>query len=150
MSRKYANDAERIRRNVAVDAGGCWIWSGDQTTTGYGRLHAHGRVHRAHRFAYEVFVGPVPGGLPLDHLCRKRACCNPEHLEPVTQHVNLRRSPDTITSINAAKTECVHGHPFDEANTYITPGGSRRCRACRNAACNANYHRKRAAGIHAA
>jgi hypothetical protein len=41
---------------------------------------------------------------------------------------------------NAAKTHCPRGHPYDDANTYISPRGSRICRKCRSEAQNARYH----------
>lgn len=141
--RKYANDQERILRNVLMDANGCWVWIGNRTPANYGRVNAYGRVWKAHRLSYEAFIGPIPGGLTLDHLCRNRPCVNPRHLDPVPPGVNTLRSPYTVPSINSTKTECPDGHPYDEANTYFAPNGSRRCRACRNKATSAHYHAHR-------
>jgi hypothetical protein len=59
----------------------CWIWLGGINTSGYGQ----------HVTVYERYVGPVPEGLELDHLCKNRLCVNPDHLEPVTRSENLRR-----------------------------------------------------------
>ena len=70
---------------------GCWLWLGATTDNGYGSFWADGRSHRAHRFAYAQFVGPIPSGLTLDHLCRNRICVNPKHLEPVTDRENILR-----------------------------------------------------------
>lgn len=108
--------------------GECWLWLASKTGSGYGQIGVDGsRALMAHRVAYELLVGPIPAGLHLDHLCRVPACVNPAHLEPVTPYENARRSPLT----GAGKTHCKRGHPFDEANTYVTPGGQRQCRTCR-------------------
>jgi hypothetical protein len=69
----------------------CWLWTGAKHEKGYGLLKVAGQMHRAHRFVYELLVGPIPEGLSLDHLCRVRNCVNPNHLEPVTTGENIRR-----------------------------------------------------------
>lgn len=83
--------AERLTAGVVVDADGCWIWQGAPAKTGYGRMSVGNQLQYVHRLSYEVHVGPVPEGLTIDHLCRVRLCCNPEHLEPVTRAENTRR-----------------------------------------------------------
>jgi hypothetical protein len=90
------------------------------------------RQRPAHRIAYELVVAPVPAELDLDHLCRVRRCVNPAHVEPATRQVNLLRGVGH-PAVNAAKTHCPKGHPFDDANTYHWEG-HRQCRACRFAA----------------
>lgn len=108
----------------------CWLWTGTSADGRYGRFHLLGRNYQAHRWAYEQLVGPIPEGLQLDHLCRVTLCVNPDHLEPVTGRVNTLRG-NTIQAANAAKTHCKHGHPFDEANTYIRASDNGRiCRTC--------------------
>lgn len=89
---------------------------------------------RAHRAVYETFVGDIPDGMVLDHLCRTPSCVNPDHLEPVPQGENLRRASTSTPSKNAAKTHCKNGHPFDEANTAYRYGGWRVCRQCQRMA----------------
>lgn len=107
--------------------GGCWLWTGKCDRGGYGRIWTAGRHRRVHRVAYEAWVGPIPEGLEIDHLCRVRNCVNPAHLEPVTQAENVRRQA------RSQKTECVNGHPYTPENTYLRPGkghGRRDCRTC--------------------
>lgn len=93
----------------------CWIWTEKRHPCGYGVVS---KV-LAHRLAYQMFRGPIPAGLQLDHVCRQRGCVNPAHLRPVTIRENVlapgSRSPQAV---NRAKTHCVRGHAFDEANTY--------------------------------
>ena len=108
----------------------CWIWRGTLGHDGYGRLSGWGgRIIQVHRYAYERFVGPIPAGLLLDHLCRIRACCNPAHLEAVTHKTNILRGVGG-GAVNARKTHCKHGHLLEGENLYLEPNGKRRCMAC--------------------
>jgi hypothetical protein len=107
--------------------GPCWIWIGSSNREGYGNFWAQtGRCVKAHRWAYEKLVGPIPEGLYIDHLCHRPGCVNPAHLEPVTNGENVRRGNHWARTI----THCPSGHPYDEANVYIERG-RRRCRTCR-------------------
>lgn len=109
----------------------CWTWTGQHNPGGYARFPIKRRQLMAHRWSYEHFVGPIPDGLTLDHLCRQPGCVNPDHLEPVTMAENTRRAPNQVTTINATKTHCIHGHEFAGWNLIISPtNGSRACRAC--------------------
>jgi hypothetical protein len=70
----------------------CRRWRGAATSRGYGLMRfSRSRLVRVHRFAYVAFVGPIPDGLELDHVCRNKLCCNPDHLEVVTHSENIRR-----------------------------------------------------------
>lgn len=130
MAPRYANDEDRITRNVLVDANSCWLWLGAKTDRGYGTLRRNGKNHRAHRFSYALYVGPIPEGMEIDHLCRVRHCVNPDHLEAVDHRTNMLRS-ENFTGQNARKDACPSGHPYDEANTYVVPStGRRMCRQC--------------------
>lgn len=121
----------------------CWMWTASRTRWGYGRFSDdERRVVCAHRWSYEYFIGPIPAGLTIDHLCRNPACVNPIHLEAVTMRVNNSRA-DTASTINARKTHCIHGHPFDPENTRIGKDGRRTCRSCeRVAACSYRQRKK--------
>lgn len=83
----------RFWKYVAKDAEtGCWNWTGG-TTKGYGSFTHPGRKKcYAHRYSWELHRGTIPDGLVIDHLCRNTRCVNPDHLEPVTQQENVRRS----------------------------------------------------------
>jgi len=120
---------ERIWKLTKRTPNGCWEWRGKIHRNGYGVVSVNNKQQRAHRVVYELLVEPIPGGLVLDHLCRNPPCVNPAHLEPVTQGENNLRgfSPP---SLNARKTHCLFGHPYDEANTYVNKHGWRACRTC--------------------
>ena len=65
---------------------GCWIWTGQISNTGYGRLTARDeqgrqRMQSAHFVSYEAFIGPVPQGMLVRQTCKNRLCFNPQHLE---------------------------------------------------------------------
>jgi len=122
---------ERFERKVDK-AGDCWLWIAYIRRDGYGYFWVDGKMVYSHRFAYEHYVGPIPAGLQLDHLCRVRNCVRPSHLEPVTQQENVRRGEVGKASgaLQLAKTHCPHGHPYDEINTYYCPNGRRQCRTC--------------------
>lgn len=73
------------------DLGPCWLWTARMNRNGYGRACLNGKEPVAHRAVYECLVGPIPEGLILDHLCRRRNCVAPLHLEPVTHQENTLR-----------------------------------------------------------
>jgi len=120
----------------------CWLWTAWIERNGYGRFWLDGRQHGAHRVAYELYVGPIPVGLEIDHLCRVRHCVNPDHLEAVTASENARRMAALRTPYQALREKCRNGHPYDAENTITTPSG-RMCRTCKRAAGRASYERNR-------
>jgi hypothetical protein len=136
---------EPLRSATTVDpVSGCWRCSLPHDQDGYARVGKEG----AHRVAYRHMVGPIPGGMVIDHVaargCRFRDCLSPWHLEAVTNRVNILRGT-SFAARNAAKQACDHGHRFSEANTY-SYRGRRCCRAC-NAAAVGRYKRRQRAGL---
>ena len=106
---------------------GCWLWQGARNNKGYGVIRHKGRNQYVHRVSYQRFKGFIPKKLELDHLCHKgtsctvwkdcphRFCINPDHLQPVTHLINMKRGS------RAAKTHCPQGHPYNGENLYIRP-----------------------------
>lgn len=103
----------------------CWVWTAFITHDGYGLFNDenHKRV-RAHRFAYQMFVGEIPLGLDIDHLCRVRKCVRPDHLQAVSHQENIRRS------IRPPRETCRNGHRWLPENIYNHPRGIKLCRLC--------------------
>lgn len=123
----------RFLAAVTDAPGGCWQWTGYLMPNGYARITIDGERQYAHRVAYEAFVARIPDGLVIDHLCRNRGCVNPAHLEAVTQRINVLRGKSHAAD-RARQTECLRGHRFDAANTYMAGNGTRKCRHCRTLA----------------
>jgi hypothetical protein len=116
---------------VSDDGAKCWLWQGYVDPQGYGRFTGTAPM-RAHRWAYAYFRGPIPTGLVVDHICRRRHCVNPQHLRVVTSAENTH-APGSIAPaklLREAET-CIRGHPFNSANTGLTQRGYRYCKVCK-------------------
>lgn len=124
-------------------SGDCWLWTAARTPAGYGEMHAYGTTVLAHSLSWEIATGqPAPmmaSGLTLDHLCRVRHCVRPSHLEVVRRGVNVLRGVG-FAAVNATKTHCPAGHPYDATNTTRRSlTGWRSCRACNRARYHARH-----------
>lgn len=133
--------AERLDARTFYEPNtGCWIWLGTDNGAGYGSISYQGKHQLVHRLTYLLEVGPIPGGLDLDHLCRVRRCRSPYHLEPVTRSENLRRGVLwQCGESHRRQTHCPHGHEYDGRNSR----GERVCRACRRVAMQRYRERHR-------
>ncbi len=120
---------DRHLQHIRFREDGCAEWCRALNADGYGRVKRGGTTQLVHRVVYELVKGPIPSGLQIDHLCRFRACVNPEHLEVVTIRDNQLRG-NSVSGVNARKTECPQGHPYSGDNLYVRSRGSRECRTC--------------------
>lgn len=134
--------SERFWKKVHPEPmSGCWLWTAALDTNCYG-CFGSAKCRSPHRIAYIVLVGDPGPGLVLDHLCRTPSCCNPAHLEPVSQHENVIRGVGPC-ALNAKKTHCLRGHALDGDNLVVHKDGRRECRECRSAGKRARYAAKR-------
>lgn len=124
--------SDRPRWRVCPETG-CWLWTGALNEDGYGSTNSRPET-QAHRAVWHRLVGPIAPGMELDHLCRVRACVNPDHLEPVTQAVNKRRAAGWTCAPDGTPLLCGRGHDMTMAEAiYVRPGdGRNECRRCRN------------------
>lgn len=121
---------KRFKQRVGGDPDSCWEWPMSVGSHGYGQMGWQESGERfmklAHRIAWEIAHGPIPTDLTVDHLCRNRRCCNPSHLQLLTNEENGRMNGHYF------KTECIRGHAYTPDNTYRDTKG-RRCRTCQKA-----------------
>lgn len=103
---------------------GCWLWTGRLSSGGYAQFKVDGLQVMVHRWAYERFVGTIPDGLQLDHLCRVRNCVNPAHLEPVDASTNVARAAPYWERTNRPKPKCI------DCGVELVNRKALRCRSC--------------------
>jgi hypothetical protein len=124
----------RFKSHIRMLPNECWEWTGGMFN-GYGYMGNCNATRYAHRWYWIQVNGPVPNDAPLDHYrypergCIGRACCNPDHVRPVTHWENILRGVGP-TAQNKAKTHCPDEHEYTPENTYLTPSGGRGCREC--------------------
>lgn len=123
-------------------AGECWVWTSTKDRMGYGKFWVRGlqKSLLAHRVAFMWYVGPIPKGFDIDHLCRNPSCVRPDHLEPVTRAENLRRGLRGVLT-----THCPYGHDYSlPGNVYLNKRGHRHCAVCTRERQRRYHARKRA------
>jgi hypothetical protein len=120
-----------LRRINKREGTGCLEWLGYKSDRGYGLMKVGGKHVKAHRVAYELFMGEIPEGKEVHHVCGNKACVNPKHMELVDKpdHLEAHRG-ENLWLVNADKTHCINGHEYTPENTYRRPNGHRDCRIC--------------------
>lgn len=105
--------------------GDCYIWQNYLDKDGYGSFYFMKKARRAHRVSYYFKNGSIPKGMVIDHICRNRACVNPDHLRCVTIKENNLSNSMSVGYLNSIKTHCKYGHPLDRKY-----GKQRYCSVC--------------------
>lgn len=124
------NTIRSIMERLVIQESGCCVWPLALDKDGYAVCSLDGKSYRVHSLLYRHFVGPIPAGMQIDHLCRNPSCANLAHLEAVTPRENTMRGT-SLAARNAAASHCIHGHPLSGENLYITAKGERQCRTCK-------------------
>jgi hypothetical protein len=139
-----ADDA-RFWAKVTSD-GDCWRFTSNINTAGYGMFRIGKKKYLAHRVSFTALVTTIPDGLTLDHLCRNRACVNPDHLDPVPIGVNTARAARPPGGwLIPPTSHCRNGHEYTPDNTGVNSNGSRKCWTCRRAQWRQQCERRKAA-----
>jgi hypothetical protein len=129
-----------LNRYEVNEVTGCWLWLGYTDKNGYARVNSQ----NAHRVFFVEHVGPVPDGFDVDHLCKRRDCVNPAHLESVTEQENILRITRTVTYQGRSFEICRNGHPLTGDNlrlhNRVDRSEKRRgCAVCARAQGRATY-----------
>lgn len=114
--RRMSLEDRLMARVIMIPESTCWHWTGCIDRDGYAKMSTKNRPTMVYRISYELFVGPIPEGMVIDHICRQRDCVNPKHLEVVTSRENTMRSPIAPAALNARKTHCSEGHELVDAS----------------------------------
>ena len=118
--RTWITDETKVRKEKV---GPCWISNQKRR---YPSVSFYGSSESAHRAVYTLYIGEIPEGFHIDHLCGNTICYNPAHLEAVTVRENVRRSDNG----ELKKTHCPRGHSYSGDNLWVSSQGYRQCRKC--------------------
>ena len=138
MQTDYQYFASRINKTDT-----CWLWTSNLSQKGYGRFMRKNNRMKAHRWAYEHFIGPIPEGLTIDHLCKVKSCVNPKHLEAVTNEENIMRYHKGRQDLyDWENGSCKNGHSLSIVGFRERPKKGRECMGCRKEQSKRSYMKK--------
>lgn len=143
-------DIIRFISKISVDTNtGCWIPLLKKRKDGYTVFSVKSRYeYLGHRLSFSIFNSDLVSGLVIDHICRNKSCCNPDHLRQVTQEVNAVENTISKIAMQKKKTHCNNGHSLSGSNLRIEKrslgrhGVCRRCIACANENKRKRYIKK--------
>ncbi len=132
--------------HLVTVSSGCIEWNGIiKKDSGYGVFTLKKKQWRAHRLAYELFIGQIPKTIiedgiekeaVIDHICRNRKCVNTDHLRILSRGKNV-----SIGEAGKYKRHknglnfCVNGHEYTEDNTIYQNKELKKykiCKICRD------------------
>lgn len=106
---------DRLLSRISIE-GECWIWQGSSHLShGYGQITINDYPNRTHVVSYKLFVGEIPSGMFVCHMCDVRLCCNPSHLFLGTPKDNVH---DMIRKGRGSKPPVHYG--LDNSNATLT------------------------------
>lgn len=126
MERLTESEEKRFNSKWKIE-GACHLWQSPLDKDGYGSFYFRKKNRRAHRVSYYYNIGDIPQGMVVDHICGNRHCVRPDHLRLLTPKENALDGRGH-GAINAKKTHCKRGHPFDRQY-----GKQRYCSICQAA-----------------
>ena len=141
--KQHRNTIDNVLKKIVVNQKtGCHIWVGTTMHNGYGQVRLDNRWTSPHRAVWEHFKGPIPEGLQIDHKCKVRNCCNVDHLQVVTNRMNMLNS-DNMGAVNLRKPFC----PTCGGEYTVKKDGYRYCKPCFNRRSAEYLRKKRKQGI---
>lgn len=130
------SDAQYMKRfmeNTVITPRRCFLWTGTETTKGYGSVSYRNKTWTLHRLSYIVHLGPITPGKLVCHTCDVRRCWNPDHLWLGTNKENMVDCSRKGRADEQSKTHCIRGHEYNAVNTryvQMTETVKRQCKRC--------------------
>lgn len=123
---------ETIKKHIKV-FDDCWVWQGS-FVRGYGKLMYEKERWLAHRLIKTLAIGKqIPSNMVCDHLCRNKACVNPDHIRIVTQKENIHAEGSLAVAKKRSELKCCSkcgGNYTVYKPKWLKGKSVRRCQPC--------------------